>query len=168
MSSLLFFLEFFNFNIAEGASIAVLAVDLNALLAGLMSARNENSVFLSEVANIAQFLFVKFFLLLFLLTFIHCAVTVLALDTVFSDFVGLAEHFNLVEHLFEHLVYVLFVHVNGWELILHCFFESLEKNGVEGVGLVENVSQAIVAMVVTVTETIHCIVQVLQNTYERR
>jgi hypothetical protein len=108
---------------------------LNALLACLMPTWYEYSVFVCEIANVAQFLFIELFLLHHLLgvatRFVYHRVTILASDAMSPDLIGLAEHLDLIKHLFKYREGLLLFHVTGWQLTHHYRLQFLEKDGVK-------------------------------------
>ena len=146
---------------------------LNAVEASLMPARDQCSVFIGEIADVAQSLLIKVIFLrghtswgLFtgLLCFLHRQPTSARM---LSYLVGCAKHFDFFQHHGEAIEDFTFLGILRWQLPIDYLSQLLEKHWVEGISLRKDVRELIILLGVLQPQSIHCIIQILENTQER-
>jgi transposase len=148
-------------------------VHLDAVEAGLMPAWNKCSVFVGEIADVAQSLLIELIflrsysswgLLTGLLCFLHGQPTSARM---LPYLVGCAKHFDFFQHHGEAIEDFAFLGILRGKLPIDDLSQLLEKHRVEGISLSKDVRELIILLGVLQPQSIHCIIQMLENAQER-
>lgn len=157
----------------QAINLPVLSVHLNAVEASLMPARDQCSVFVGEIADIAQSLLIEVIflrgqtswsILTGILCFIHGQPTS---PRMLPYLIGSAQHFNFFQHHRESIEDFTFLGILRRQLPIDDLSQLLEEHGVEGISLRKDIRELIILLGVLQPQSIHCIIEMLENAQER-
>ena len=157
----------------QGKHLPVLSVHLDAVEAGLMPARDQCSVFVGEIADVAQSLLIEVIflrsyaswgLLTGLLCFLHGQPTSARM---LPYLVGCAKHFDFFQHHGEAIEDFTFLGILRGELPIDDLSQLLEKHRVKGISFRKDVRELIILLGVLQPQSIHCIIKMLENAQKR-
>ena len=134
-----------------------------------MPARDQCSVFIGEIAYVAQSLLIEVLflrghtswgLLAGFLSFLHGQRTRAG---VLPYLISSAEHFDLLQHHGEAIEDFAFLRILRGQLPIDDLSQLLEEHRVEGIRLRKDLGQLVILLRVLEPQSIHRIVQVLEN-----
>ena len=134
-----------------------------------MPARDQGSIFIGEIADVAQSLLIEFIvlsrhasrgLLAGFLCFIHGQPTCAGM---LPYLIGSAKHFNFFQHHGKAIEDFAFLGILRGQLTIDDLSQLLEKHRVERISLRKDVRECVILLGVLKPQSIHCMIKMPEN-----